>query len=126
VPPQVICRTAVQWLLPLAIPLNQTGAQPVSGSSSHLLRTRPWTKLRPGFERRIDIPLLVESFVAGFSRSLGKPLRAVNARSLDVLMAYEWPGNVRELLDIIERAAILARAGIIEVFDLMRASNSTT
>ena len=76
-------------------------------------------------ERRTDIPLLVEFFVAGFSRSLGKSLTAVNPRSLDLLMAYEWPGNVRELLHVVERAAIQAREGIIEVVDFMPASKGS-
>jgi two-component system, NtrC family, response regulator AtoC len=59
-------------------------------------------------ERREDIPLLVDHFLASFRASLGKPVRSVADDALAKLVAYAWPGNVRELENVIERAMILA------------------
>jgi two-component system response regulator AtoC len=59
-------------------------------------------------ERREDIPLLVDHFLASFRASLGKMVRSVADDALAKLVAYGWPGNVRELENVIERAMILA------------------
>jgi len=58
-------------------------------------------------ERREDIPLLVETFVAQLARRMGKHVDALDRPSLEGLMENEWPGNVRELRHVIERALIL-------------------
>jgi two-component system response regulator AtoC len=59
-------------------------------------------------ERREDIPLLVDHFLASLRASLGKSVRGVADDALARLIAYGWPGNVRELENVIERAVILA------------------
>jgi transcriptional regulator with GAF, ATPase, and Fis domain len=59
-------------------------------------------------DRRDDIPLLVEYFVERFSRKLGKRVRGVSRKSMDLLLSYSWHGNVRELQNVIERAITLA------------------
>ena len=69
-------------------------------------------------ERRQDIPLLVDHFLASFAGSLGKPVRDVTEDALAKLSAYAWPGNVRELENVIERAVILASDERIGVRDL--------
>jgi formate hydrogenlyase transcriptional activator len=58
-------------------------------------------------ERRSDIPILVEYFVARHSARIGKKIRRVEKRTMELFLAYSWPGNVRELQNVIERAAIL-------------------
>ena len=57
--------------------------------------------LPPLRERKDDIPLLVERFIAGF-----QPGRIVEvpAETLALLREYDWPGNVRELRNTVERA----------------------
>jgi two-component system response regulator AtoC len=60
-------------------------------------------------ERREDIPLLVDHFLAVFRDTLAKPVRGISDEALQRLVAYRWPGNVRELENVIERAMILAR-----------------
>jgi two-component system response regulator AtoC len=60
-------------------------------------------------ERREDVPLLVDHFLARFREALGRPVRTVTDDALEHLVAYSWPGNVRELENVIERAVILAR-----------------
>ena len=56
-------------------------------------------------ERRGDIPLLAEHFLAKYAESLGE--RAVSSDAMDRLVGYDWPGNVRELENVIERAVIV-------------------
>lgn len=65
--------------------------------------------LPPLRERRQDIPALVDHFL---HRS-GRPV-TMTAAALQKLCAYHWPGNVRELENTVERARVLAPAGIID------------
>ena len=64
-------------------------------------------------ERRTDILLLADHFVEKFSKQLGKEVRRVSTRAIDMLMAYHWPGNVRELENCIERAVIITEESVI-------------
>jgi DNA-binding NtrC family response regulator len=59
-------------------------------------------------ERREDIPLLAEHFLAKHGRFLGKPELSLSAEAGQLLNEYQWPGNVRELENVMERAIILA------------------
>jgi two-component system response regulator AtoC len=69
-------------------------------------------------ERREDVPLLVDHFLAHFRDSLGKPVRSVSEEALARLRAYAWPGNVRELQNVLERAVIMARGDRIGLEEL--------
>ena len=62
-------------------------------------------------ERRRDIPLLVEHFLAKYAAELGE--RGVAPEALDRLVGYDWPGNVRELENVIQRAMVMATSGVI-------------
>ncbi len=66
-------------------------------------------------ERREDIPLLVEHFIGRFNRLQGKDVIGVSREVLAVLMKHDYPGNARELENIIERAFVLCRGGVIEM-----------
>jgi PAS domain S-box-containing protein len=59
-------------------------------------------------ERREDIPVLVEYFIARYARKAGKTFRRVAKRTLDCLRSYPWPGNIRELQNVIERSVIVS------------------
>jgi transcriptional regulator with GAF, ATPase, and Fis domain len=61
--------------------------------------------LPPLRERREDIPLLAEHFIARFFRLRGEDPRAVSPVVLHAFMRYPWPGNVRELENACERIA---------------------
>lgn len=74
--------------------------------------------LPPLRERKSDIPALARYFLGNLSKKLGIPLEGISPESMDRLMHYSWPGNVRELMNIIERAAILARNPILEIPEL--------
>src|SRR5499433_203798 len=73
--------------------------------------------LPPLRERREDIPLLAEHFLARFAQRQGRVLR-LSAGAMERLLRYPWPGNVRELENAMERTAILARDEMIEPRDL--------
>jgi DNA-binding NtrC family response regulator len=66
-------------------------------------------------ERRTDVPLLVEHFVAKYR---GERRRSVSPEALEILSAYDWPGNVRELESVIERALLLGEQDVILPEDL--------
>jgi len=68
--------------------------------------------------RRDDIPLLTEHFVATYCEKNEKEPLAVDRDALEQLVAYDWPGNVRELQNVIERAVVLNKSGVIKLADL--------
>jgi transcriptional regulator with GAF, ATPase, and Fis domain len=70
-------------------------------------------RLPPLRERPEDIPPLVSHFVKRFAERQHKAAPQVSREAMDLLTGYDWPGNVRELQNIIERAVILARGGVI-------------
>ena len=59
-------------------------------------------------ERADDIRLLVEYLVRRFAQAAGKKIDQIDAKTLELLTAYDWPGNVRELQNVIERSIILS------------------
>jgi len=62
--------------------------------------------LPPLRERREDIPLLVEHFVAGSCKRHRQPIRTISPEVMQALTGISWPGNVRELQHYIERAVV--------------------
>jgi len=71
--------------------------------------------LPPLRSRAVDIPLLVNHFLAKFSTENGKPQRQISPEALRPLMDYGWPGNVRELENVIERAVVLSNGSVIGI-----------
>ena len=82
-------------------------------------------RVPPLRERRDDVPLLVDHFIARFREALGKPVRTIADDALDRLVDHSWPGNVRELENVIERAMILADTDRITLCDLPEAIASS-
>ncbi|HYL81454.1 MAG TPA: sigma-54 dependent transcriptional regulator, partial [Candidatus Acidoferrum sp.] len=74
--------------------------------------------LPPLRQRRDDIPLLVEHFIAKYNREFNRKVKGFSAGATAALYQYEWPGNVRELENIIERAVTLGRGPAIQPSDL--------
>ncbi len=66
-------------------------------------------------DRREDIPLLLNHFIARFNHLQGKGVVGVSDPAMGVLMDHDYPGNVRELENIIEHAFVLCPGGLIEV-----------
>jgi PAS domain S-box-containing protein len=65
-------------------------------------------------DRREDIPLLAQHFIREFSGRMDRQVSRIDARALEQLTSYDWPGNVRELANILERAVILCRGGVLQ------------
>jgi len=70
--------------------------------------------LPPLRERREDIPMLARRFLDFFARQARRPTPELSASALDALLGYAWPGNIRELRNVLERAAILWPAQVME------------
>jgi PAS domain S-box-containing protein len=77
-------------------------------------------------ERREDIPLLVERFVARFAQRTGKPVTGLSEETMQVLLAHDYPGNVRELENAIEHAFVLCHGGEIRPEHLPRETVETS
>ena len=70
--------------------------------------------LPPLRERREDIPLLAEHFLAKYSGLMEKAVTAISTPAMDLLGKHDWPGNIRELENVIERAVALESASSIQ------------
>ncbi|MGH7321712.1 MAG: sigma-54-dependent transcriptional regulator [Candidatus Rokuibacteriota bacterium] len=69
-------------------------------------------------ERREDIPVLVDHFLAKYRQQFGKPVTDVSPVAMELLQQYHWPGNVRELENIIERSVALAPDKVLQLADI--------
>ncbi len=80
-------------------------------------------------EREDDIPLLVSHFIEVFRKQMGKNVKGLTNRAMDMLMRYAWPGQVRELQNVIERAMIFCSDEYIDEThlpaDLQQSSSSS-
>ncbi len=69
-------------------------------------------------ERRTDVVMLAEHFLARACEAEGRPGKRLAPEARTVLEEYAWPGNVRELRNLMERAAILVEAETVRAEDL--------
>jgi two-component system, NtrC family, nitrogen regulation response regulator NtrX len=69
-------------------------------------------------ERREDIPLLAEHFMAELAREYGRRAKSFDAGATAAIERYAWPGNVRELRNVIERLMIMVPGDSIQAADL--------
>jgi len=76
-------------------------------------------------ERREDIPMLAEHFIANFNKVQGLPLRSLSEEAIALLQTMIWPGNVRQLKNVIERVLILGEgSGPIGAGELPQADDA--
>jgi len=71
-------------------------------------------------ERRDDVPLLAEHFLALYREKNGKKILGFTRGARQLMADYDWPGNVRELENAIERAVVLSKSEFIDAGDLPR------
>jgi DNA-binding NtrC family response regulator len=83
-------------------------------------------QLPPLRERRGDIPLLAAHFLERLRTPDDMPRRSFAAPALRQLVHYDWPGNIRELLNVVHRAAVLAKGGDILPHHLLLPSGDAT
>ena len=75
-------------------------------------------ELPPLRDRREDVRLLAEHFLALAREAAGRGPRRFAAEALGALERFPWPGNVRELRNTVERAVALCEGDAIELADL--------
>ncbi len=66
-------------------------------------------------QRGEDVPLLLEYFAKRFGDKMGKRIRGIERRTVELCRAYAWPGNIRELQNIVERSVILCTGDTLSV-----------
>jgi len=76
-------------------------------------------------ERREDIPVLIDHFVAKHAQRAGKRIEGLEPGVIETLQASDWPGNVRELENTIERAVVLSPGSRIAA-DVIRILDATS
>ena len=64
-------------------------------------------------ERREDITLLINHFLARFNQDKRRLVKGFSRESLEILRNYNWPGNVRELENLVERMVTIMESGFI-------------
>ena len=69
-------------------------------------------------ERRSDIPLLIEHFLARFNETKHTSVTGLEPETLRCLTEYDWPGNIRELENMVERLVVLKKHGMLSSVDL--------
>jgi DNA-binding NtrC family response regulator len=70
-------------------------------------------------ERREDIPLLVDHFLAKFAAVYGRPLCGIEPAAMKRLMVAPWPGNVRQLENVLEQAFVMAEGRSLTERDIV-------
>lgn len=70
-------------------------------------------------ERKGDITILANYFLAMFNREFRKQIQGISPDGLAKLNNYAWPGNVRELRNVIERAVLLNEGAWVEKTDII-------
>ena len=65
-------------------------------------------------QRRQDLPLLIERFLARYRDKMAKNVEGIDADAYACLLEYGWPGNIRELENTIEYLVSIADGKIIE------------
>lgn len=74
--------------------------------------------ISPLRQRKADIALLANHFLAQYARVYGGPPKRLSEDAMAALEAYDWPGNVRELRNTIEHACVLATNARLTLSDL--------
>jgi two-component system NtrC family response regulator len=75
-------------------------------------------EIAPLRERREDIPLLIQHFLAKVCKRYNVPPISLTPEAMERLREYNWPGNVRELENAVERLVVLAKSDTIQERDL--------
>lgn len=69
-------------------------------------------------ERRGDIPLLVNHFIAKFAAEESRDEMTLSPEAMDVCLSYDWPGNIRELQNVIRYLMVRCREDVARPYHL--------
>jgi transcriptional regulator with PAS, ATPase and Fis domain len=64
-------------------------------------------------DRPVEIEAFGRRFAGEMARDLGRSAPEISADALILLRSYAWPGNIRELRNVIHRAVLLCRSGLV-------------
>ena len=65
-------------------------------------------RISPLRDRREDVPVLIEHFMAESAAASGLPPRPLSEEAIATLQAYDWPGNVRQLRNVVDWVLVMA------------------
>jgi DNA-binding NtrC family response regulator len=82
--------------------------------------------LHPLRKRPLDIEYLARHFARQYGQAHGIRLEQIQPEFFDALRGYHWPGNVRELENVIRRAVLYCREGVLAVADLPSALRTSS
>ncbi|MBI5721128.1 MAG: nitrogen regulation protein NR(I) [Burkholderiales bacterium] len=77
-------------------------------------------RLPPLRERREDIPMLAQSFLAKSAKELGVEAKRLSESAMHALTGFDFPGNVRQLENLCHWLTVMAPAQVVQVQDLPR------
>jgi two-component system response regulator GlrR len=83
-------------------------------------------EIPPLSERREDIPLLANHFLASARKRLGRDIGGFSKEAMEVMLTAPWPGNVRQLLNIVEQVAVLTTTPLVPASLVQRALRGKT
>jgi two-component system, NtrC family, response regulator AtoC len=107
---------------------EQLGARVISSTSNNILNDIQGSRFRrelylrlngvclrlpPLRDRKEDLPLLTEHFLAKHGAELKKPVPRLNNEAIETLEAYSWPGNTRELENLARRIVAIGDVGLV-------------
>ncbi len=69
-------------------------------------------------QRREDIPLLLNHYLADAGRELNAGTKSLNSEAMGLLTAFDWPGNVRQLVNATRRLTVTAPGSVITAPDI--------
>lgn len=69
-------------------------------------------------QRREDIPMLLNHYLADAGKELGAPAKSLNNDAIEILKGYDWPGNVRQLVNATRRLTVTAPGSVITAPDI--------
>ena len=75
-------------------------------------------RLSPLRQRLEDLEILAQDFLRHHAVALRKKVKAISPKAMELLMRYSWPGNNPELQNVLEKAVVLAKSGVLDVADL--------
>ena len=83
-------------------------------------------EIPPLRERREDIPLLIQYFIAKYNEEFTKEIEGVSQSAMDLMLSYDWSGSVRELENAVEHAFVQCGSKLIMPEHLPEAIKKTS
>lgn len=69
-------------------------------------------------QRRVDIPLLLNHYLADAAKEIDTPPKMINSEAMELLQSFNWPGNVRQLVNATRRLTVTAPGVVISATDI--------